>query len=115
MNFGRLANSSSRTLYRRSVRWAVFAAITASMFSLSSDAAYGQGDVSSGQNVGPIFEGWEENPDGSYHFVFGYINRNWEESVDVPIGPNNHIEPGGPDRGQPTHFLPRRNRVLFRV
>jgi hypothetical protein len=43
------------------------------------------------------------------------MNRNWEEEIDVPIGPDNNIEPGGPDQGQPTHFLPRRNRFTFRV
>lgn len=68
-----------------------------------------------GQNVSPAFEGWERNADGSYNFLFGYMNRNWEEEIDVPIGPDNTIDPGGPDQGQPTHFLPRRNRFVFRV
>ena len=70
---------------------------------------------SSGQNISPGYEGWEEDADGSRWFVFGYMNRNWDEEPDVPVGPNNAIEPGGPDRGQPTHFLPRRNRFVFRV
>ena len=70
---------------------------------------------SRGQNASPAFEGWEQNADGSYNFLFGYMNRNWEEELDVPIGPENNIEPGGPDQGQPTHFLPRRNRFVFRV
>jgi len=68
-----------------------------------------------GQNIAPAYEGWEKNEDGSFNLVFGYMNRNWEETIDVPIGPDNQIEPGGPDQGQPTHFLPRRNRFLFRV
>jgi len=68
-----------------------------------------------GQTVAPAYEGWEKNPDGSINLVFGYFNRNWEEEIDVPIGPGNTIEPGGPDQGQPTHFLPRRNRFVFRV
>jgi len=67
-----------------------------------------------GQNVAPAFEGWQQNPDGSYNMVFGYLNRNYEEEVDIPIGPNNNIEPGG-DRGQPTHFYPRRQRFVFKV
>jgi len=70
---------------------------------------------SSGQNVSPGFEGWEQNADGSYNFLFGYMNRNWEEELDVPVGPDNSVEPGGPDQGQPTHFLPRRNRFIFKV
>jgi hypothetical protein len=68
-----------------------------------------------GQNVSPAFEGWEEDADGTRYFVFGYMNRNWEEELDVPVGAENTIMPGGPDLGQPTHFLPRRNRFMFRV
>jgi hypothetical protein len=65
--------------------------------------------------VSPAFEGWEEDASGSRFFLFGYMNRNWEEEVDVPTGPDNGFDPGGPDLGQPTHFLPRRNRFVFRV
>ena len=68
-----------------------------------------------GQNIAPSFEGWEQNPDGTFNMVFGYFNRNWEEQPDVPIGPDNNVEPGGPDQGQPTHFFPRRNKLVFRV
>src|SRR2546425_2345449 len=67
-----------------------------------------------GQNVAPAFEGWQQNPDGTYSFFFGYLNRNYEEHVDIPIGPNNNVEPGG-DRSQPTHFYPRRQRFVFKV
>ncbi len=70
---------------------------------------------SSGQPVWPAYEGWEKNPDGSFNLVFGYMNDNWAEEPDVPVGPDNNIQPGGPDQGQPTHFLPRRNRFIFRV
>jgi hypothetical protein len=68
-----------------------------------------------GQNVSPAFEGWEKNPDGSFNMLFGYMNRNWEEEVDVPVGPDNNVSPGVSDQGQPTHFLPRRNRFVFKV
>lgn len=74
----------------------------------------GQIRYATGQDVAPVFEGWEQNPDGSYSFVFGYLNRNYEEEIDIPIGPDNTIDPGG-DRGQPTHFYPRRQRFLFKV
>ena len=59
----------------------------------------------SGLNVYPAFEGWYQNPDGTYTLLIGYYNRNKKQLLDVPIGPNNRIEPGGPDQGQPTHFL----------
>ncbi len=45
------------------------------------------------------------NSDGTYTLHFGYFNRNTEEELDVPIGPDNSFDPGG-DRGQPTHFYP---------
>src|SRR5262245_5246244 len=76
---------------------------------------FSQQTLPRGQNVAPAFEGWEENTDGSFNMVFGYFNRNWEEQPHVPIGPNNTIDPGGPDQGQPTLFFPRRNKFVFRV
>jgi hypothetical protein len=70
---------------------------------------------SEGQNISPAYEGWEENEDGSFNIVFGYMNRNWDEELHIPVGPDNHFEPGLPDRGQPTYFQPRRNRFTFKV
>jgi hypothetical protein len=68
-----------------------------------------------GQDVVPVYEGWIRNPDESFDLVFGYFNRNYQEELVIPPGPNNMVEPGGPDRGQPTYFLPRRQARLFRV
>src|SRR5262245_23793426 len=68
-----------------------------------------------GQNVAPVYEGWEPNPDGTISLYFGYMNRNWKEEVDVQIGSNNFFEPGPQDRGQPTHFLPRRHKQIFSI
>ncbi|MBI3402057.1 MAG: hypothetical protein HY048_11605 [Acidobacteria bacterium] len=70
---------------------------------------------SRGQVVSPAYEGWRTEADGSLTMVFGYMNQNWQEEFDIPIGPDNNIEPGGPDQGQPTHFYPRRNPFLFSV
>jgi hypothetical protein len=68
-----------------------------------------------GESVHPAYEGWWPNPDGSFTMFFGYMNSNWEEEFDVPVGPANNLEPGGPDQGQPTHFYPRRNLFLFTI
>jgi len=68
-----------------------------------------------GLNIAPVYEGWEQNADGSFDLIFGYFNRNWDERIDVPVGVANTVEPGGPDQGQPTHFLPRRNQFVFRI
>src|ERR1700737_2064815 len=67
-----------------------------------------------GQGVSPVYEGYDVNPDGSFNMWFGYMNRNYEEEIDLPVGPDNRFEPGG-DRGQPTHFLIRRHKDVFKV
>ncbi|HEY2150785.1 MAG TPA: hypothetical protein VGH34_08255, partial [Vicinamibacterales bacterium] len=69
---------------------------------------------SAGQTVSPAYEGWMPTPDG-YTLYFGYMNTNWLQEFDIPVGPANAIEPGGPDQGQPTHFYPRRSPFLFTV
>jgi hypothetical protein len=68
-----------------------------------------------GSSITGAFEGWYYNADGSRTWLLGYLNRNFGQELDVPIGPNNRIEPGGPDLGQPTHFLPGRNWGMFTV
>ena len=68
-----------------------------------------------GQHVEPAYEGWRENPDGTFSFMFGYMNENWEEQPFIPVGDDNFFSPGEADRGQPTKFLPRRNRFNFEV
>ena len=68
-----------------------------------------------GSGVTPSYEGWFNNPDGTKTFLIGYLNRNRSQEVDVPIGPNNHIDPGGPDMGQPTHFGTGRGWGVFSI
>lgn len=58
----------------------------------------------SGDLVGPMFNGWIANKDGSVTMIFGFVNRNREEIVDIPLGADNHIEPAQYDGMQPTHF-----------
>jgi len=69
----------------------------------------------SGQGITGAFEGWYPNADGSFSMLVGYFNRNEKTPLDIPVGPNNRIEPGGPDMGQPTHFLPRRQWGVFTI
>ncbi len=68
-----------------------------------------------GQGLQPIFEGWAKNPDGTYSMYFGYFNRNFVEALTIAVGPENRIEPGMPDRGQPTFFNTRIRRNQFNV
>ena len=84
-----------------------------------------------GEIVSPAYEGWWPNEDGSFTLFFGYMNSNWEQEFEIPIGPDNYFtltEPGGlddlerealepavADQGQPAHFYPRRNPFLFTV
>jgi hypothetical protein len=77
--------------------------------------AWSQLSYSKGQPVSPAFEGWQPNAEGGFDMIFGYMNDNWEEELNVPVGPNNAFDSGAADRGQPTHFYPRRNRFVFRV
>src|SRR3954462_4123208 len=57
-----------------------------------------------GASITPAYEGWYENPDGTFSMLIGYYNRNTKEALDIPVGPNNRLEPGPADQGQPTHF-----------
>jgi hypothetical protein len=68
----------------------------------------------SGKNVQPFFEGWQQLADGRIVMWFGYLNRNYEEQPDIPIGPDNKFDLLE-DLGQPTHFYPRRNLFVFKV
>ena len=102
-------------------RWVTVAAVSAALVVMASVPARAQ-DVRDvpiphdvGQSVSASFEGWFENPDGTFSLSWGYLNRNYEERPDIPIGPNNRFDPGPADRGQPTHFLPRRQTGIFTV
>ena len=68
-----------------------------------------------GTSVTGAFEGWFKNPDGTFSLLLGYYNRNRNQEVDIPVGPNNRIEPGGPDMGQPTHFGNGRGWGVFSI
>jgi hypothetical protein len=88
----------------------------------STNSASGQGNpqpnsfkFNVGQGLQPIFEGWARNPDGTFSMHFGYFNRNFAEVLVVPVGPDNKIEPGAADRGQPTVFDTRIQRKQFSV
>ena len=86
---------------------------------------------SEGEIVSPAYEGWWQNEDGGYTLFFGYMNSNWEQEFNVPIGPHNYftlteaggldnleleaLDPSMADQGQPAHFYPRRNPFLFTV
>src|SRR5262249_13371509 len=87
-------------------------------------SARAQIQYATGQNVAPVYEGWIRNADGTIDMVFGYLNRNWEEVLAIPVGADNNVQPNGPDRGQPTIFVPRkiaqppgerREQFVFRV
>ena len=69
----------------------------------------------SGQSITGAFEGWYPNANGSFDILVGYYNRNLKQEIEIPAGPNNRIEPGGPDQAQPTHFLPGRQWGVFTI
>ncbi len=72
------------------------------------------GSVSgAGETTTPVFEGWYENTDGTYSISFGYFNRNFKQHLEIPLGPNNFIEPAQFDGMQPTFLAPRRHWGVF--
>jgi hypothetical protein len=66
-----------------------------------------------GASISPAYEGWYPNADGSFSMLVGYFNRNSKETIDIPIGPNNRVQPGAADQGQPTHFEVGRQWGVF--
>jgi hypothetical protein len=103
----------------------ITAALLATVMLAAGSIAFARGQGASGLPIEPVkesgqsitgaFEGWYQNADGSYTLLVGYFNRNAKQALDIPVGPNNRIEPGGPDFGQPTFFLPRRQWGVFTI
>ncbi len=101
----------TRRVFRVAVRpLATLAVLCAGVLIVRAQVQY-----RSGQSIAPSYEGYVPNADGSFDMLFGYMNRNFEEHLYVPVGPNNIIEPGLADQGQPTYFMPRRNMNQFRI
>lgn len=92
-----------------------FVALAGAAFAQTTQRSPIEPPHNSGQGVTPAFEGWYANPDGSSNILVGYYNRNLKEVIEIPVGPNNRVEPGGPDRGQPTHFDPGRQWGVFTI
>jgi hypothetical protein len=94
---------------------AAMAALATTALAQGITQAYKEPPHESGQAITAAFEGWYPNADGSKTILVGYYNRNMKEVLDIPVGPNNHVDPGGPDRGQPTHFLTGRQWGIFSI
>jgi hypothetical protein len=105
----------------KTLRWLAWSSVLMVVVAVPSlVGAQGNPDPTSfkfnnGQDVVPVFEGWARNADGSYAMWFGYYNRNYAETPVLPVGPDNKIEPGAIDRGQPTYFYTRTHRMGFSV
>jgi hypothetical protein len=69
-----------------------------------------------GEAIFAAFEGWGPDQSGeNLLLLLGYYNRNQNQELDIPIGPDNRIEPDGPDYGQPTHFYTGRQHGVFTI
>ena len=68
-----------------------------------------------GEAIYPALEGWGPDKNGDTLILLGYYNRNKTQELDIPIGPDNRIEPAGPDFGQPTHFYAGRQHGVFAI
>lgn len=111
---------------RRSVVWVVMTVCLAAGAALVRAGGQGVGQTPSGlplsqairergSSLTGAYEGWYYGKDGSTYALLGYFNRNTKQEFDIPAGPNNRVEPGGPDQGQPTHFAPGRQWGVFAV
>jgi hypothetical protein len=111
---------------RRAAAFSILSIVSAAAMAGAGGARQGVGQQPSplplsnairerGSSVTGAFEGWYRDKDGSVRFLVGYFNRNTKQELDIPIGPSNRIEPGGPDQGQPTHFLPLRQWGVFTI
>lgn len=99
-NFKKLATGlMAATLVGLTVAPAAYAQLPAHLRDYQLAAPKKSGDV-----VGPMFNGWIKNDDDSITMIFGFVNQNREEIVDIPLGPNNRLEPAQFDGAQPTHF-----------
>jgi len=96
-------------------RWRAVALLLFGACALHAQFTFPGARYSRGQDVSPTFDGWERMPDGSFRLYFGYYNRNTDEEIDVPIGPDNRFDRGDGDQGQPTHFYPGRRWFVFSV
>lgn len=110
----------------RHVKKYALVAMTVGFISGLGAVAGAQIQYRTGQHVMPFYEGWIRNGDGTIDMIFGYYNLNWEEDLQIPVGPDNSFTgvPGGPDQGQPTIFFrrkdvqppgERREQFVFRV
>jgi hypothetical protein len=99
----------------RSVFIALFGAALFTASGLLGQSLPFEPALEAGDSVTGAFEGWFQNSDGSYNMLVGYFNRNTKQALDIPLGPDNQIQPGGPDYGQPTHFGPGRAWGIFTV
>jgi hypothetical protein len=108
---------SEKPRIARAMLFAVAIAVVAFQAARAQESSEAMLTYSRGQAVLPAYEGWHPNPDGTIDLWFGYLNQNYREEPDVPLGPANNVapQPYGPDAGQPTHFLPRNNRWVFSV
>ncbi|MCM3879467.1 MAG: hypothetical protein ND807_05100 [Vicinamibacterales bacterium] len=97
------------------MRWYAAVALAAGGALVSAQQLPSEPQRQFGTSITGAFEGWFVDSAGTRSFLVGYLNRNATQALDVPIGPNNRIEPGGPDMGQPTHFLPGRQWGMFTV
>ncbi len=66
------------------------------------------------RTLAPFMEGWYANEDGTFSISFGYLNAN-QDTLEIPLGPDNFIEPAQFDGMQPTTFFPGHQRGLFTV
>jgi hypothetical protein len=100
---------------RRTILLVVLVVFSCASFLLAQANLPLEPNRDTGASITGAFEGWYKNSDGTFSILVGYFNRNQKQVLDIPVGPDNRIDPGGPDQGQPTHFLTRRQWGVFTI
>ena len=104
-----------RVYWAAGVTVALAATLSGSVGATWATAQVPRAQTEFGGPVYPAYEGWHPNPDGSYMLLVGYFNPNTEQTLEAPVGNDNLISPGPPDRGQPAVLPPGRGYGVFTI
>ena len=93
--------------------WGPLAALEAQVSGPGPDGRWPLQPGSPGnRTLAPFMEGWYANEDGTFSISFGYLNLN-EDTLYIPVGEDNFLEPAEFDGMQPTVFYPGHQRGVF--
>lgn len=88
------------------VSFLLAAPVTAQQIQLSQQTWSAEVIRPRGQPVVPLFDGWFANADGTRTLCYSFFNLNTEQSLSIPLGPDNYLSDSRFEALLPTHFDP---------